>query len=345
MHGVIEYVWYGRDARARLARAALAPLSWTYARLAERRNARFDDDPRLSSEPPVPALSVGNLSVGGTGKTPIAAWAAGELLTRGARPAVVLRGYGDDEPLVHQRLNPGVPIVVRGNRTAGIADAAAEGADCVVLDDAFQHRQVRRIADWVLVAAERWPLGAVLPAGPLREPEDGLRRATLVVVTRKAARAERADAVIETLQRLHPELRLASCHLAVDGLVDAATDERAPLAMVAGQPVLAVASIGDPHSFFAQLASLGVSPTPRRFPDHHRFTRREAALLAAEGRRYRAVVCTLKDAVKLTPLWPRAAVPLWYVSQAVLPERGLSSLHASLDDVLAARARAASHAG
>src|SRR3954470_7648563 len=104
----------------------------------------------------IPAVSIGNLTVGGTGKTPIAAWVARGLALRGAHPAVILRGYGDDEPLVHARLNPDIPVVTGADRVVTVNEAARRGADIAVLDDAFQHRRVQRMADLVLVSADRW---------------------------------------------------------------------------------------------------------------------------------------------------------------------------------------------
>src|SRR5205814_8574633 len=139
-------------------------------------------------DPVLPTLSVGNVTVGGTGKTPVAAWIATELIERGARPAIVLRGYGDDEPLVHARLNPTVPVIVAADRVQGIARARDAGATIAVLDDAFQHRQVSREADVVLECAERWsPAPRLLAAGPLRGAVWGAPRPTTRVVAGRGA--------------------------------------------------------------------------------------------------------------------------------------------------------------
>ena len=109
------------------------------------------------------------------------------MAARGAQPAVVLRGYGEDEPLVHERLNPSIPVIVNPDRARAVALAAARGATIAVLDDAFQHRAIRRDADLVLVSADRWtPDVRVLPAGPWREPLTALRRATLDKCPRSA---------------------------------------------------------------------------------------------------------------------------------------------------------------
>ena len=144
----VERVWYGEGWSERLARAVLAPAGWSYAAVVAARNALYDHGLLRSRPAAIPALSLGNLTVGGTGKTPIAAWAAARLATAGARPAVVLRGYGDDESLVHARLNPGLVVVTDADRVRGVARARELGADCAILDDGFQHRRIRRCV-WV----------------------------------------------------------------------------------------------------------------------------------------------------------------------------------------------------
>src|SRR5205814_8266037 len=183
MRDVVERVWFGDDILARAARVALAPSEALYRVSMGVREALYDAGVLATHDPVLPTLSVGNVTVGGTGKTPVAAWIATELIERGARPAIVLRGYGDDEPLVHARLNPTVPVIVAADRVQGIARARDAGATIAVLDDAFQHRQVSREADVVLVSADGWsPAPRLLPAGAVREPVAALRRATIVVV-------------------------------------------------------------------------------------------------------------------------------------------------------------------
>ena len=343
----IDGLWYGESLRARFARAALAPLEWSYESAVAIRNAMYDHALIRSHASAIPVLSLGNLSVGGTGKTPVAAWAAANLAARGARPAVVLRGYGDDEPLVHATLNPGIIVVADANRVRGVEHAHRSGADCAILDDGFQHRRIRRAADWVLVAAERWRGGLRgLPAGPLRESARALRRADVLIVTRKDATSASAD---EILAQLAPSLRdgahAAACHLAPDGIVGAATGAREPLAWLRDRRLLAVAAVGAPASFFAQLESAGAMIERHAFPDHHAFDARDVARLARASAGRDGVVCTLKDAVKLGPRWPPSAPALWYVSQHVVFERGGTALDASLSAIVAARVAAPSTSG
>jgi tetraacyldisaccharide 4'-kinase len=336
---VSERLWYGDGWAERLARAALAPAGWGYAAMMGVRNVLYDRQVLPSHLPALPTLSLGNLSVGGTGKTPLAAWAAARLAARGARPAVVLRGYGDDEPQVHARLNPGLVVVTDADRVRGVTQARAQGADCAILDDGFQHRRLRRTADWVLVAAEQWRAGLrSLPAGPLRESAASLRRADVLLVTRKSAPREVAEEVASGLvDFMRDRASIAICHLAPYAIVDAMTGAREPLSRLATLDVTAVAAVGVPASFFAQLAAYGAILDPMPFPDHHAFDADDVARIVRAGERRAGVICTLKDAVKLVPLWPRAGPPLWYVSQRAVIERGEEALNASLELILAAR--------
>ena len=168
---LVDWLWWGAGPGARAARLALTPASLVFGAGVRLRNALYDRRLIRAHATRIPALSVGNITVGGTGKTPIASWLATQLQARGAHPAVVLRGYGDDEPLVHERLAPDIPVRVNANRLEAVARAADEGADVAVLDDGFQHRRVRRAADLVLVSADAPEAGAaasgerMLPTG------------------------------------------------------------------------------------------------------------------------------------------------------------------------------------
>jgi tetraacyldisaccharide 4'-kinase len=343
-------IWYGRDSVASALRTALMPAERLFGGIVGARDILYDAGWLPAVETAIPAVSVGNLTVGGTGKTPVAAWIARGLAARGANPAIVLRGYGEDEPLVHRALNPSVPVVTDSDRVAGVAKAAAVGADIAVLDDAFQHRRVQRVADLVLISADRWSGDVrLLPAGPWREPLDAVKRATLVVVTRKAASDAQVDAVHEAVARAARAIPRVSVRLAPTELV-CATDEDGeattrPLSTIAGERVHAVLSIADPDAFQRQLEALGATVDARVFPDHHNFTQDEVEALAQSMERSAVVVCTLKDAVKLAPVWPRLAPPLWYVSQQVMVERGVGGLERVLDDLVRLRFGASPTAG
>jgi tetraacyldisaccharide 4'-kinase len=301
----------------------------------------------LHSEATVlPAVSVGNLTVGGTGKTPVAAWIARLLVARGARPAIVLRGYGADEIRVHEILNPSVPVVAGADRVAAVARAADEGADIVVLDDAFQHRRARRAADLVLVSADRWTGNPrLLPAGPWREPLRAVRRATMAIVTRKAADDDTVAAVHARLSAVAPHVPRVSVALVPGELVrldaGAGVVERVPLEALSGATVHAILSIADPQAFVRQLEARGARVKAKTFADHHQFSDSEIAGLVSDLHSAELVACTLKDAVKLAPRWPRLAPPLWYVSQQVMVERGVGGVERVLDDLVRGRSRSA----
>ena len=335
----VERIWRGDDPIARAARLALAPAAGLYGGIVAVRGALYDAGVLPARPTAVPAISIGNLSVGGTGKTPVSAYIAARLRAKGGRPAIVLRGYGGDEPLVHATLNPGIPVVVSPDRVAGVERARVLGADVAVLDDAFQHRRARRSADVVLVSAESWTeQRRLLPAGPWREPVRALRRATLALVTRKAASADDARAVRETLERLVPAMPVAVVALTPGGLHDAQGPSSAPLTELVGRVVHAIAAIGDPDSFIRQLEGAGAARvTSSVFPDHHDFSEADAQRLALESSAADVVVCTLKDAVKLAPHWPAGAPRLWYVSQHTSVEQGSDLLEGVLDALLAAR--------
>ena len=331
-------VWYGTGLGARTARGLLVPASWAYRAVVAGRNALFDAGMLTSRATALPAVSVGNLSAGGTGKTPIAADLARRLYDAGARPALLLRGYGDDEVAVHAHLNPAVRVLTSPDRVAASAEAAASGCDVVVLDDAFQHRWARRLVDIVLVATEQWQLPLrLLPAGPYREPLSALRRATLVIVTRKSARVDEAERVARAIATVTtvPCVRVAF-HLDELRRVGASEDVRAP-STLRGTQILAVAGIGTPRAFARQLEASGARVELQSFPDHRRFTPADAALIARRAHNADSIVCTLKDAVKLERIWSRASPPLWYVSQRIELEDGHSAYSAAIQQLLDAR--------
>lgn len=350
-HALAQRIWYGDDGPAIAMRGALTPLSWLYALVMARRNARYDRLAGVTASAsggpaimPLPALSVGNLTVGGTGKTPMASWFAARLLQKGAHPALVLRGYGDDEWRVHSLLTAGAPVVVDPDRVRGAQHAASAGADCVVLDDAFQHRRARRVSDVVLVSADLWhPSVRRLPAGPYREGLTSLARASAVVVTVKAAPQEKTQSVITALRAVVPEQQIAVVRLTPGALRRWPQGEGPSLD---GLRATLVSAVGDPGAFESQLLAEGVSVRDHlRYPDHHCYSTGEISRIQQLAEGGDGVVCTLKDAVKLGPLWSRAGLPLWYLSQTVVVDRGADVLEEQCDRVLAARRTTAPTAG
>jgi tetraacyldisaccharide 4'-kinase len=334
-------IWFGDSVGANVARAALTPVAWLYGGGVRFRSALYDAGLFRKRSAELPVLSVGNLTVGGTGKTPIAAWVAAQLADHGASPAIVLRGYGADEPLVHRALNPGVPVIVAPDRLFGVTLARQQGCDAVVLDDGFQHRRLGRDEDWVLVSADRPSTSRrLLPAGEWREPPEAIRRASLILVTRKAVSAAEARRVGDVVSALAPDVLCATAHIAAHDLRVVGGDDAGamPLSAIAGRPVRALAAIGDPAAFLAQLQAFRPSSvTPVFQRDHYAWTAADVERLAVPGPHAQVTVCTLKDAVKLSGLWPRAAAPLWYVSQRVEIESGDRAISESVSRILSAR--------
>jgi tetraacyldisaccharide 4'-kinase len=234
---------------------------------------------------------------------------------------------------VHALLNPQVPVIADPDRRRAALHATAHGADALVLDDAFQHRQMPRDVDVVLVSADLWHDGPVrlLPAGPFREPLLALRRATVVLVTRKAASADRAAAVASQLRASAGGIAVGVVHLRPDELRAWGGDATASAETLRVERVLAISGIGAPEAFAAQLRTFDAQVTEAPFGDHHAYTTDDVADLVRRASAVDRVVCTLKDAVKLGPQWPAAAPRLWYLSQAVVLETGGAELHAVLD--------------
>lgn len=294
----------------------LWPLSGLFAAAVAVRRKAYALGLKRSTRLPVPVIVVGNLTVGGTGKTPLVV-AVTEMLARaGYRPGVVSRGYGGrrspvpvlvradsdpaavgDEPVLMAR-RTGRPVAVFPDRVEA-ARWLLQNTDCdvIVADDGLQHYALRRDVEIVVVdGARRFGNGACLPAGPLREPPSRLARADLVVCLGGEPAAG------EWLMRLVGD---EAINLADENL-------HRPLADFAQAPCRAVAGIGNPARFFAHLRAAGLRPEPEAFPDHHPFARED---IWADTR---PVLMTEKDAVKCRPF---AGAQHWYVPvSAVVPQ-------------------------
>ncbi len=324
----------------RLLSALLVPLEGAYRAVIFARSWAYDRRLLRSVAAPIPALTVGNLTVGGTGKTPITAWFAARLAALGHSPAVVMRGYGGDEVAVHRLLNPTVPVYVAPQRVAGVLEAQRAGAGVVVLDDAFQHRAFLAHASLALIAAEDGlDSPRLLPRGPWREPLAALERATIVVTTRKAASRAMADEVATRIAERVPELPRAQAHLGLAGLApyDSQTGGLGDLRPLAGSRCrLAVAGIARPETLWAQLSEAGVVVEERRsFPDHHRYRPADVERIRrdlAGG----SLIATLKDAVKLGPALGRE-VAIQVPVQDVSWERGQEEIECLLAKLVGSR--------
>jgi tetraacyldisaccharide 4'-kinase len=301
----------------------LAPFALVYASLMRARNARFD---RMAAQRlQWPVVSIGNLSIGGAGKTPLVICLARLLQRGGFHPDVLSRGYGrsnkkiervdsdgsaerfGDEPLLIARA-AGVPVYVGASRyEAGLlaeAELGREGRHVHLLDDGFQHRQLARNVDIVVI--HRSDLHQrLLPAGRLREPLSSLRRADVIVLRQE-------DADLESALRVHAGKECSFWHM-----------RRTLRLSIPGKRALAFCAIARPAEFFAALATAGVEVVERMsFRDHHRYTSSDMDRLAELGRRHRceAFVTTAKDEVKLNPamcLQLNAVAPLRIASLVV----------------------------
>lgn len=293
--------WDGQSGPlGRLMIGLLVPTEIFYRGAVALRNRMYDRGFLSQSESGIPVISVGNLAVGGTGKTPVASWLLAHLTTMGHRPALVTRGYGSDEILLYKVRNPGVSVVARKSKIKGVAQAEREGAEVAVLDDGFQHRSAKRDVDIVLLAAEQGTSGPLLPRGRFREPMSALSRADAIVVTRKVATEEEARAVGRTAIDRAPGAVLGQIHLGGDAWTALEGDLEAEA--YSGPPagdLLAVSSIAEPDTFHEMVRSRASGVVEgMAFPDHHPFSHKDVHRIV-ERAAGRSVVITEKDAVKL----------------------------------------------
>lgn len=277
----------------------------------------------------LPTVCVGNLQLGGSGKTPFAGWLVERLRELGARPALVHGGYGMDEPELFRRWYPDLVVVVERDRLEGVAAAAAAGAEVAVLDDAFQHRRLVADLSIVLLSTERWePRPRLLPRGPWREGPRALGRAHVVAVTRRSADSARAAQVLRHGLGWAEGALGVSMRLLPDGW-------RAPGGGVTGPPpapALLVAGIADPFPFLADARAAGAEVARAAlFPDHHAYTRDDVDAIARRAGD-RPVVTTEKDLVKLGGLTERCDVRV--LAQRLEVERGREGLLEKLRGVL-----------
>lgn len=302
--------WYGPQAGPC---TMLRPLEWLYGAAVAARRRRAPAPARLAA----PVIVVGNLTVGGTGKTPLSLWLAGELTRRGLPVGLISRGYGGsaarvrlldrdsnwrevgDEPLVLAR-NSGCPTAVGRDRVAAARAVIERGVRVVVSDDGLQHLPLARACGIVVADGARgFGNGRLLPIGPLREPLDRLTSADALVINGTSA---------------HPSLRAAARHfpdlvlrmdLQPGPAVALGSGERRALEAFRGGVVHAVAGIGHPQRFFGDLRARGLEVLEHPFPDHHPLS--PAELDFGDDR---PVLMTEKDAVKCPHSADRR---LWFV--------------------------------
>jgi tetraacyldisaccharide 4'-kinase len=334
-------LWTSSGPLARAGRATLLPLAGAYELASGLRRHAYKAGWLTAAPLPLPALAVGNLAVGGAGKTPVAAWVASWYGARGIKAGVLLRGYGGDEAAVHRESAPTAIVVEDADRRRGAARAAADGAQVLVLDDGFQHLQVARDADLVLVSAESAGLPPwTFPAGPWREGWRELRRADLVVVTAKAATEAEIARTVARVRQFRPRRGVAVARLSLAGLTGLRTGARLPLDVLADARVFAATGIADPAGFRRQLEAAGARVAARAWRDHHAFTPRDVSWILRAAGKLDYVVVTAKDATKLRALWPDGAPEALVARLRVEWEYGAQAVEDLLQSCLARDAAA-----
>lgn len=319
----------------------LAPLGIAFLSLARLKAALYASGALKKKCLPAPSISVGNLTFGGTGKTPFTLYLAALAQKEGVNPAILLRGFGrsskgarrvtpsstasevGDEALVYAQRLPGVPVVVAERREEGAA-LLTHAPGLFILDDAFQHQRVHRDADVLLVDASRpgdlWPP----PAGRLRECVSACKRANLLVVTRGKYEELPKRFKDQWGERPRVEVRFRW-----DALLG--PEGAPPVSALSALPTVAFAGLGNPSAFFEQARGEGVDLRAELpFPDHaepneQRLEQLRVLVRVAEAK---AVLTTEKDAVKWLPLW-KEEFPLYYprlTTEVHDPEGQLGSL-------------------
>jgi tetraacyldisaccharide 4'-kinase len=293
---LIEQFWY----RVRPSHVVLYPLSLLFAAAASTRRALYRGGWRRSQRLPVPVIVVGNIAVGGTGKTPLVLWLCDFLRQHGYRPGIVSRGYGGSERLqeVAPNTDPlmagdetvllarrsGLPVFAARDRVAAAQALLAAHPECTVIvsDDGLQHYRMERDIEIAVVDGDRgFGTGWLLPAGPLREPLMRLESVDAVVVN--------GGDSVSTGDRDGIRMRLRGNEF--HNLVDSA--RRARASEFQQQPLHAIAGIGNPNRFFETLRSLGLTFRAHAFPDHFRYRSEDLAFVGDQ-----VLLMTEKDAVK-----------------------------------------------
>jgi tetraacyldisaccharide 4'-kinase len=311
-----------KDFAAMLLRSGLSAAECLYWLAIQGRNLAYARRLFSQHRVSVPVISVGNITTGGTGKTPIAAWLANWLVSRGRKPGLISRGYraldrgastsdgqsvtANDEKLVLDRLCPGIPHYQQQDRTSAAKLAIAEsGCDVLLLDDAFQHRKLQRDLDLVLIDALN-PFGYdhLLPRGLLRESLTGLKRADLIIVTRaNQCSPNQRHALLRQIGKYCASDEIVEVAFKPTRLVDIHWNPH-PLTTIRGKKLLVFCGIGNPEGFRRTISDLGGAFAPlRQFPDHHHYEQPDFQTLQAQAMAEQAeyAVTTQKDLVKIRP--------------------------------------------
>jgi tetraacyldisaccharide 4'-kinase len=312
----------GEDAAAgaKALRAAAAVVEPFYAAVTQVRNRFYDRSIFAAHRLGRPTISVGNLTTGGTGKTPIVLWMTRRLVAEGHKPAILMRGYkstahgGSDERAL--LATPQIPVIVDPDRRRGAATALREHPQTTVfvLDDAMQHRRAARDLELVLLhAGNPFGFGHVFPRGLLREPISGLRRADAVLITHSSESNPVGLAeTISTIRAKNPKAQVFQCDHEIQSL-RSGSGESIPIQRLAGKRYFAFCGIGAPESFFRELGEhAGICCGVREFDDHHDYTEADLSAIGEAARQAGAemVITTEKDWVKLERFAGGMPVPL-----------------------------------
>ncbi len=264
-----------------------------------------------------PVISVGNITLGGTGKTPLVIWVARELQKRNLKPVILTRGYMDkrgkssdeqsDEARLMAKSLGDVPVLVGPNRVRNAKNFLKSGqADVFILDDGFQHWPLARDLDIVtLDATDPWGNGHLIPRGILREPLRSLSRAGAIVLTKTDLKGALVDEIMSRLGSVCPNAMIVESIHDPMGLTDLRCEESRDLSVIKGKKVCAFCSLGDPQSLRKTLINLGADVLENiAFMDHHCYNRDDIARIVQRCRdnSLSTLVTTEKDAVKLTSL-------------------------------------------
>lgn len=324
--------------------AAGRPLGPLYAGLMLLRARLYEKGRLRVHKLPRPVICVGNLTLGGTGKTPMVMHVARLCARQGLRPAVISRGYGGrsraavnlvsdgsgplmdaaaagDEPVLLARKLPGVPILTGAarQRTGGYL-CRRNLADIIIMDDGFQHLALARDLNIVLFAADALlGNGRVFPAGPLREPFSALNRADCFVITGVTPANETAVRAFERrLKRHFPTAPVFPAPYVCGTVFNPGDNNRHPAAILCDQPLLAFCGLGRPQGFFDQARRLSADTRTRAFADHHRYRPRDLEILSDEAdKENRLLLTTEKDFVKIRDHLPQA--PLFVLEADLKP--------------------------
>ncbi len=342
LHRTIETIWQRHSMGARIGWAALTPFSLVFSLAVRARNVSYDLGILPAVRVPPTVISIGNLTVGGTGKTPLTLWLAHALRQRGVTVGIVTRGYrgtatgptlvGKDGSPLTTPAEVGDEAVMLARRFAGIVIAGRDRAaaatfahqhfalDIVLLDDGFQHRRLHRDVEILLFSVQSATNTWLLPAGPFREPLTSMRRAHVVVLSKKTATQEQLPSLLfppnpqsairnpqsappnpqSAIPTFHAELVPTALVQVVDGQW-----QKRPLSALAGKRVMTVSAIANPKPFYSTLREQGAELTRVvEFPDHHSYTHSEWQQLVHQSSSVDALLTTEKDLVKLEHLVP-----------------------------------------